>query len=95
MDITPFNSNTSIVMGGQFPERVALGLSKELLEALRVEAKRNGRTVLAQIRHFCEEGLQFSRKMNSLETRLSHFEERLKSAEDNLPYETRGKPHHK
>lgn len=73
-------------MGGQFTERVALGLSREMLEELRAEAKKHGRTVLAQIRHFCEEGLHLSRKSDSLESRLNAFEQRLQIAEEQLPY---------
>lgn len=73
-------------MGGQFPERVALGLSREMLDELRAEAKKHGRTVLAQIRHFCEEGIRLSRKADSLESRLNAFEQRLHIAEEHLPY---------
>lgn len=78
-------------MGGQFTERVALGLSREMLDALRLEAKKHGRTVLAQIRHYCEEGLHISRKADSLESRLNAFEQRLQIAEEHLPY-GRAKP---
>lgn len=73
-------------MGGQFTERVALGLSREMLDELRIEAKKHGRTVLAQIRYFCEDGLRLSRKADSLESRLTSFEQRLHIAEEQLPY---------
>ena len=66
-------------MGGQFPERIALGLSTEMLRSLEKEAKRGGRTVLAQIRHFCEVGLQDISKVNDLESRLLAVEEMLQS----------------
>lgn len=73
-------------MGGQFPERVALGLTTEMLEELRLEAKRHGRTVLAQIRFFCEEGIKLAKKTDAIEDRLEHLEQRLTIAEDLLPY---------
>lgn len=73
-------------MGGQFPERVALGLSTEMLAELQQEAKRHGRTLLAQIRFFCEEGLRLSRKAESLDKRLSDLEQRLHAAEELSAY---------
>lgn len=83
-------------MGGQYPERVALGLTTKMLEELRQEAQRHGRTVLAQIRFFCEEGLQLAHKTDAIEYRIANLEQRLQSAEQHVPYgESRGRPTHK
>jgi len=86
MDITPFNSNTYDAMGGRYPERVALGLSVEMLEQLRIEAKSHGRSLLAQIRFFCEQGLKQSRDMIYLDERLAKVEQRLMIAEETIAY---------
>lgn len=73
-------------MGGQFPERVALGLSTEMLRALEKEAKRGGRTVLAQIRHFCTQGLTDASPpplpSTGIESRLALSEEMNAALED-------------
>lgn len=73
-------------MGGQFPERVALGLTSEMLGELRKEAQRHGRTVLGQIRFFCEEGLRLSKAADQFDARLATIEQRLRIAEESVPY---------
>ena len=71
-------------MGGQYPERVALGLSKDMHAALQEEARRNGRTLLAQIRYFCELGLQGKLRAASTDTELSEIKQRLQRVEEHL-----------
>lgn len=61
-------------MGGQYSDKIALAVTRDMLDALKKEAKRGGRSVLAQIRHYCNEGLKQSPTTNDLEKRLAALE---------------------
>lgn len=88
---SPYNSYSYGTMGGQYPERVALGLTTEMLGQLQAEAKRHGRTLLAQIRFFCEDGLRKSSKQETLDERIARIEQRLAVTEERLGKVPHGK----